>query len=217
MKVLILATVYLAACVVAQQRQHQQYQQQQQQQQQQQPHQRQLHAVHIEEQQHQQQQQQQAHQRQSQPQREHQYDPTTSTTWIPILAYNKEQGQDGSYKASYKTGNNIDAQETGFIKDINEKTPNGVLVQHGEYQYEAPDGQVVKVEYTADEHGFRATGDHIPTSPPIPLEIQKGLEQIYDGIKKNAELNAQRAKSDPEFAKKQEARAQADYYGHYVP
>lgn len=48
----------------------------------------------------------------------------------------------------YKTGNNIDAHETGFIKDINEKTPNGVLVQHGEYQYEAPDGQLVKVQYT---------------------------------------------------------------------
>lgn len=25
---------------------------------------------------------------------------TSTTTWIPILAYNKEQGQDGSYKAS---------------------------------------------------------------------------------------------------------------------
>lgn len=54
-------------------------------------------------------------------------------------------------------------------------------------------------------------------APPIPIEIQKGLDQIYDGIKKNAEINAQRAKSDPEFAKQQQARAQADYYGHYVP
>lgn len=45
----------------------------------------------------------------------------------------------------------------------------------------------------------------------------KGLDQIYEGIRKNAEINAQRAKSDPEFAKQQEARAQADYYGHYVP
>jgi len=182
MKVLILATVCLAACAMAQHHQHQHQQQQQQQQQQ---------------------------QREYDPK----FDLSSTTTWIPILAYNKEQGQDGSYKASYKTGNNIDAQETGFIKDINEQHPNGVLVQHGEYQYEAPNGELVKVQYTADEHGFRATGDHIPTAPPIPLEIQKGLEQIYEGIKKNAE----RAKSDPAFAKQQEARAQADYYGHYVP
>lgn len=50
----------------------------------------------------------------------------------------------------YKTGNNIDAQETGFIKDISDQYPNGVLVQHGEYQYEAPNGELVKVKYTAD-------------------------------------------------------------------
>lgn len=25
---------------------------------------------------------------------------TSSTTWIPILSYNKEQGQDGSYRAA---------------------------------------------------------------------------------------------------------------------
>lgn len=121
------------------------------------------------------------------------------------------------FKSRYKTGNHIDAHETGFIKDISEQYPNGILVQHGEYQYESPDGQLVKVQYTADEHGFRATGDHIPTPPPVPLEIQKGLDQIYEGIKKNAELNVQRAKSDPDFAKQQEQRAQADYFGHYVP
>lgn len=50
----------------------------------------------------------------------------------------------------YKTGNHIDAQETGFIKDINEQYPNGILVQHGEYQYEAPNGETVHVKYTAD-------------------------------------------------------------------
>lgn len=27
-------------------------------------------------------------------------DKRTTTTWIPILEYNKEQGQDGSYRAS---------------------------------------------------------------------------------------------------------------------
>lgn len=61
----------------------------------------------------------------------------------------------------YKTGNNIDAQETGFIKDINEQHPNGVLVQHGEYQYEAPNGEVVKVQYTADGNCYNAQKNEI--------------------------------------------------------
>lgn len=143
---------------------------------------------------------------------------------------------------SYKTGNNIDASEQGFLKDFSDEHPNGVLVQHGEYTYTAPDGQEIRVQYTADEHGifwiniadqwnsifvfiriclfeiilgFRATGDHIPTAAPIPPEIQAGLDQIYAGIKLQQERSALRAKTDPDFAKTQEARAQLDYNGQY--
>lgn len=91
------------------------------------------------------------------------------------------------------------------------------MVQAGEYSYESPDGQLVNIQYTADENGFRAIGAHIPTTPPIPLEIQKGLEQIYAGIKLNAERSAKRAKEDPEYAKSLQARAEADYFGQYIP
>lgn len=55
----------------------------------------------------------------------------------------------------YKTGNNIDASEQGFLKDFSDEHPHGVLVQHGEYTYTAPDGQEIRVQYTADEHGIR--------------------------------------------------------------
>ncbi|XP_055689811.1 endocuticle structural glycoprotein SgAbd-2 [Lutzomyia longipalpis] len=141
-----------------------------------------------------------------------------TTTWIPILKYNKEQGNDGSYKTQYETGNNIIAEETGFLRDFNENTPNGVLVQSGSYSYTAPDGQLVNVQYTADEGGFRATGDHIPTPPPIPEEIQKGLEQIYEGIRLQQEREAKEAKENPaEYAKKQEERARLNYHGQYYP
>jgi len=139
-----------------------------------------------------------------------------TTTWIPILKYNKEQSEDGSYKTEYETGNNIVHEETGFLKDFSETNPNGVLVQHGQYSYQSPEGDTVNVQYTADENGFRATGDHIPTPPAIPEEIQKGLDQIYAGIKLQQERLEQRAKSDPDFAKKLEERRLANKNGQYV-
>lgn len=145
--------------------------------------------------------------------REHHFRETT--TWIPILKYNKEQSEDGSYKTEYETGNNIIHEETGFLKDFSEANPNGVLVQHGQYSYQSPEGDLVNVQYTADENGFRATGDHIPTPPAIPEEIQKGLDQIYAGIKLQQERLEQRAKSDPEFAKRLEERRLANQNGHY--
>lgn len=139
-----------------------------------------------------------------------------STTWIPILKYNKEQSEDGSYKTEYETGNNIQHEETGYLKDFSETNPNGVLVQHGQYSYQSPEGHIVNVQYTADENGFRATGDHIPTPPAIPEEIQKGLDQIYAGIKLQKERLDERARTDPGFAKKLEERRVANNNGQYV-
>lgn len=81
----------------------------------------------------------------------------------------------------YETGNNIQAEEQGFLKSVGEN--QDALVQQGTYTYTAPDGQVITVEYTADEFGFRVKGDHIPTPPPVSPEIQKGLDLIYAGIK----------------------------------
>lgn len=47
-----------------------------------------------------------------------------------------------SFPYSYETGNNIIAEESGFLKDVNEEG-YGTLVQKGSYSYEAPDGQVI--------------------------------------------------------------------------
>lgn len=50
-------------------------------------------------------------------------------------------------------------------------------VASGGYSYTGDDGQVYSVTYTADENGFRATGAHLPTPPPIPKEIAEALEK----------------------------------------
>ncbi|XP_068630503.1 endocuticle structural glycoprotein SgAbd-8-like [Battus philenor] len=135
------------------------------------------------------------------------------STVIPIIRFDKEQGTDGSYKTSYETGNNIQAEEEGYLKSIGEN--QDALVQHGSYSYTAPDGQIITVEYTADEFGFRVKGDHIPTPPPVSPEIQKGLDLIYAGIKANQERAALEAKNNPEAAKLQEEKAALDYKGFY--
>lgn len=83
---------------------------------------------------------------------------------------------------SYETGNNIIAEETGFLKNQGVENEEA-LVQHGSYSYTAPDGSIITVTYTADEQGFRAEGAHLPTPPPIPAEIQKSLDIIYEQIR----------------------------------
>jgi hypothetical protein len=83
---------------------------------------------------------------------------------------------------SYETGNNIIAEETGFLKNRGIENEEA-LVQHGSYTYTAPDGSIITVTYTADEQGFRAQGAHLPTPPPIPAEIQKSLDIIYEQIR----------------------------------
>ncbi|GFG37119.1 hypothetical protein Cfor_05781 [Coptotermes formosanus] len=90
---------------------------------------------------------------------------------------------------SYETGNNIIAEETGFLKNPGIENEEA-LVQHGSYTYTAPDGSIITVTYTADEQGFRAQGAHLPTPPPIPAEIQKSLDIIYEQIRLQQEQEA---------------------------
>lgn len=46
----------------------------------------------------------------------------------------------------------------------------------GSYSYTGPDGNQYAISYTADENGYRPQGAHLPTPPPIPPEIQRGIE-----------------------------------------
>ncbi|XP_030757649.1 uncharacterized protein LOC115883426 [Sitophilus oryzae] len=141
------------------------------------------------------------------------------TTPIPIIRYDKEQGDDGSYKAAWETGNNILAQEEGFLKPLgpDPDEEGGILnaqVQQGSYSYTAPDGQIITVNYIADEKGFHPTGDHLPTPPPVSAEVQKGLDLIFAGIKAQQEADEREARENPQGKRPQEEE-KPNYNGQY--
>lgn len=94
---------------------------------------------------------------------------------IQITRYNNDNNGDGTYQFVYETENKINHQEVGQLKNAGTNQESSVV--HGSYSYTAPNGQVLTVDYIADENGFRPSGAHLPTSPPIPEAILKSIQQ----------------------------------------
>jgi len=75
--------------------------------------------------------------------------------------------------SSYETENGIKAEERGIIRNAGIPDAEEQVVT-GAFSFVADDGQIYSVTYVADSNGFRAFGDHIPTSlsqtksPPSP-------------------------------------------------
>lgn len=91
-----------------------------------------------------------------------------------IIKSDDQRGKDGSYAFAYETNNGISAHEQGYTKNAGHKE-HETQVAEGYYSYVGKDGKKITVHYSADENGFRAQGDHLPTPPPIPKEIQESL------------------------------------------
>ncbi|CAH0556914.1 unnamed protein product [Brassicogethes aeneus] len=71
---------------------------------------------------------------------------------IAILRNDQDIRPDGSYSYAYETANGIAAQEQGV---------GGRSVQGG-FSWTSPEGQLVQIQYVADENGYHPTGSHIP-------------------------------------------------------
>merc|ERR1711973_731885 len=82
-----------------------------------------------------------------------------------ILILKQSQNHDTEkqeYSFSYETENGISVGESGVQKQIGDKPEEAGTVSKGQFSY--PEGSVTyTVSWVADENGFQATGDHLPT------------------------------------------------------
>ncbi|XP_028176267.1 endocuticle structural glycoprotein SgAbd-1-like [Ostrinia furnacalis] len=117
------------------------------------------------------------------------YAPSSTTTPIPVIKNEQSYGDNGSYKYEYEIADGTHVGEEGYFTNPN--TDDESLVKKGWYSYPGPDGKVYTVTYWADHTGFHATGDHLPTPPPIPPAIQAAIEQNAkeEAAKAEAEKN----------------------------
>jgi hypothetical protein len=92
---------------------------------------------------------------------------TAPVEQIPVLQENTIRDDHGQYSYNFLTGNGIARTEQGALVPNADRTKN-VLVQRGGYRYYLPNGELLEVNYIADENGYRVTGSHLPT-PPTPL------------------------------------------------
>lgn len=70
----------------------------------------------------------------------------------------------------YEIADGTHVREEGYLTNPNTKQES--IVKKGFYSFTAADGKVYSVTYWADDTGFHAIGDHLPTPHPVPQAIQ---------------------------------------------
>ncbi|KAL1494874.1 hypothetical protein ABEB36_010391 [Hypothenemus hampei] len=89
-----------------------------------------------------------------------QFRPVVRAPLAYILRYNANLGLPTGFSYAVETSNGINHAVIGEVK--NPGTQNESLGVEGQYSYTGDDGQTYSVHYTADENGFRPSGQHIP-------------------------------------------------------
>lgn len=94
----------------------------------------------------------------------------------------------------FETENKIKHNEVGQLKNAGSEDEAEEV--RGSYSYTAPDGQVITVNYIANEFGFQPEGAHLPTPPPIPEAILKSL-QLIESTNSNGQFQSNKQYVSP--------------------
>lgn len=97
---------------------------------------------------------------------------------------------------SFESGDGTKAEQSGILRNVSDDKA-GEAVQ-GSFEYTDPDGNVVSISYTADENGYRPSGDVLPTPPPIPAAIARALKYLAEHpYVEESEKRANNSESSP--------------------
>ena len=80
----------------------------------------------------------------------------------------------------FESDNGIKVEESGSQKQVGEKAEDAGTVSKGSYSFTDAEGTVFTVNWVADENGFQASGDHLPTPPPMPAHVVKLLTDLQE-------------------------------------
>jgi len=98
---------------------------------------------------------------------------------IPILRFNQEIRGSESQSVDFETGNGIKSTFNTRVvrgRPSSYEDENGRMVQTDSsleqdgHSYHEIDGQHISLTWSADDNGFRATGDHLPRPVEMPAD-----------------------------------------------
>ncbi|XP_055624935.1 endocuticle structural glycoprotein SgAbd-5-like [Toxorhynchites rutilus septentrionalis] len=81
---------------------------------------------------------------------------TAAQDEVQIVQFTNENNVDGSYNFAYEQSDGQKREESGVLKPVEGAEVPAIAVS-GSYEFTDPNGQRYRVDYTADERGYRPT------------------------------------------------------------
>ena len=90
---------------------------------------------------------------------------------VALGVLNNPPTGDGAYNFNFANEDGSSRQEIG-------NPGSQAMLVSGSYSFISPEGELVEMQYTADENGYHASGSHMPTTPPPPPHVRRLLDHL---------------------------------------